>query len=209
MKVFDTSIRKSLYINNITFILGTACNKIRELHNDRKKRFLKSTPLRTALDDLASLQRKNLLDEVPTGFNKEDIAQSDEDIEDLVFQRSILPERTGVFDVDFPESPKISKNKGGKGKVKKSLILQNVTKPTTSNEEHTVTANLSKSPQKGASSESELTSDDLDINGNIRPSGVSSHTKADENSNTSETDQVEDNVPDSTVKSNDGGIELY
>ena len=36
-----------------------------------------------------------------------------------------------------------------------------------------------------------FTSDDLDINGNIRPSGVSSHTKADETTNTSETDQVE------------------
>ena len=198
-----------MYVNDITFILGTACNKIRQLHNERKKKFLKSTPPRTALDELVSLQRKNLLDEVPTGFRNEDVAQSDEDIEDLIFQRSILPERTGVFDVDFPESPKISKNKGGKGKVKKSLILHNVTKPTISKEQDIVTATPSKSTQKGASSESDLTSDELDINGNIRPSGVSSNTKADETTNISETDQVEENVADSTVKSKDGGIELY
>ena len=198
-----------MYINGILYISGMACNKIRQLHNDRKKKFLKNTPPRTALDDLASLQRKNQLDKVPTGFSNEDIAQSDEDIEDLVFQQSILPERTGVFDVDFPESPKISKNKGGKGKVKKSLPLKKDTNPTTSKVPDIVTANICKSPQKSASSESDVTSDDLDINGNIRPSGVSSHTKADDSTNTSETDKVEDNAAESTVTSNIGGIELY
>ena len=108
--------------------------------------------------------------------------------------------------MDFPESPKISKNKGEKGKVKKSLILQEITRPTTSKEQDTVNINTSKFTEKGPSSESELTSDDLDIHGNIRPSGVSSHTKADESTNSSETDQVEDNLPESTVTSKDGGI---
>ena len=68
------------------FYSGTASNKIRQLHNERKNKFLKKTPTRMALDDLLSLQAKNKLDEVPLGFNREDIAQSDEDIEDLVFQ---------------------------------------------------------------------------------------------------------------------------
>ena len=111
--------------------------------------------------------------------------------------------------MDFPDSPKLSKNKGGKGKVKKSLLLPESTQPTTSKEKDTLTGNISKSPQKGPSSESELTSDDLDMNGNIRPSGVSSNTKPSESNDTSETDQAEENVPDSTVTSNDGGIQLY
>ena len=111
--------------------------------------------------------------------------------------------------MDFPESPKISKNKGGKGKVKKSLPLKRDTNPTTSKVADIVTANISKSPQKSACSESDVTSDELDINGNIRPSGVSSHTKADYVTNTSETYEVEDNEAETTVTSNVGGIELY
>ena len=91
--------------------------------------------------------------------------------------------------MDFPESPKISKNKGGKGKVKKSLPLKKDSNPTTSKVPDIVTANICKSPQKGASSENDITSDVLDINGNIRPSGVSSHTKPDDSNNTSETDK--------------------
>ena len=94
------------------------------------------------------MQRQNKLDEVPQGFSTADIAQSDDDIEDLVFQRSILPERTGVFDLDFPESPKQSKNKGGKGKVKKSLPLKIDSNATSSKVASTATDIASKSTQE-------------------------------------------------------------
>ena len=193
------------------FYSGTGSNKIRQLHNERKKKFLKHTPTRMALDDLLSFQTKNKLDEVPLGFSHEDIAQSDEDIEDLVFQRNILPERTGVFDVDFPESPKQSKNKGGKGKVKKSLPLDNGTKATSSNLPETVSESISKCHDKGPHSESEVTSDELDINGNIRPSGVSSNTKAVtvDTNNSSETDTVEENSTTIAVNENAGGMTHY
>ena len=193
------------------FYSGTASNKIRQLHNERKKKFLKQTPTRMALDDLLSLQTKNKLHEVPLGFSGEDIAQSDEDIEDLVFQRNILPERTGVFDVDFPESPKQSKNKGGKGKVKKSLPLDDGTKATSSKLTETVSGSISKCHDKVPHSESEVTSDELDINGNIRPSGVSSHTKAVtvDTNNSSETETVEETSTTIAVNENAGGMTHY
>ena len=191
------------------FYSGTASNRIRQLHNERKKKFLKKTPPRTALDELSSLQKKNKIDDVPEGFSNQDIAQSDEDIEDLVFQRIILPERTGVFDVDFPESPKESKNKGGKGKVKRSLPLDNDNKATSSKLPETVSESTSKYHEKGTETESEVTSDELDSNGNIRPSGVSSHTKAEDASNTSETDTVEENSTNIAVNKNGGGMTHY
>ena len=161
-----------------------------------------------ALDDLLDLQTKNKVDEAPLGFSREDIAQSDEDIEDLVFQRNILPERTGVFDLDFPESPKQSKNKGGKGKVKKSLPLDKVTEGTSSNCPETVSESISKCHDQAPHSESECTPDELDINGNIRPSGVSSHTKqvAVDTNNSSESETAEGNSTTIAVNENAGGM---
>ena len=52
-----------------------------------------------------------------SSFLKEDEADSDEDMADLVFRKSILPGCTGDFDKDFFPSPKVAK--GGKAKLKK------------------------------------------------------------------------------------------
>ena len=60
----------------------------------RRRRYGYQTPERTALDELASDVRKEKELECPQGFSKEDMASSEEDIEDLVFQRNILPDRT-------------------------------------------------------------------------------------------------------------------
>ena len=113
--------------------------------------------------------------------------------------------------MDFPESPKQSKNKSGKGKVKKSLPLDNGTKATSSNLTQTVSESISKCHDKGPHSESEVTSDELDVNGNIRPSGVSSHTKAVpvDTNNSSETDTVEENSTTIAVNENAGGMTHY
>ena len=70
------------------------------------------TPPRTALDELGSELRREKEQALPSGFVSDDIVGSEEDIEDVVFQRTILPERTGNFDLDFPKSPRISKGKG-------------------------------------------------------------------------------------------------
>ena len=197
------------FLKDMHFYSGTGMNRIRQLHNERKKKFLKNTPPRTALDDLMSLQKKNKIDEVPEGCSHQYIAESDEDLEDLVFQRNILPERTGVFDLDFPESPKQSKNKGGKGKVKKSLPLDNEEKDTRINLPENVSESLSKYDRKGTDSDGGDTSDELDSNGNIRPSGVASHTKAVESNNSSETDAVEDTSTNIVVNKSAGGITHY
>ena len=67
------------------------------------------TPLRTALDSLQSILNKESEGQENTLFSKEDEADSDEDISDLVFRKAILPGHTGDFDTDFPPSPKVSK----------------------------------------------------------------------------------------------------
>ena len=74
------------------------------------------TPPRTALDDLGSYLNKGREGQAKSSFSKEDEADSDEDMADLVFRKAILPGRTGDFDKDFPPSPKVAK--GGKGKLK-------------------------------------------------------------------------------------------
>ena len=113
--------------------------------------------------------------------------------------------------MNFPESPKQSKNKGGKGKVKKSLPLDNGSKATSSNLPETLTESISKCHDKGPHSESEVTSDELDMNGNIRPSGVSSHTKAVtvDTNNSSETDTVDDKSTTIGVNEDAGGMKHY
>ena len=75
------------------------------------------TPERTALDDLGSEIRKEKEIQCPQGFSKDDMAPSEEDIEDLVFQKNVLPERTGVFELDFPSSPKVSKGRGKRSNI--------------------------------------------------------------------------------------------
>ena len=89
----------------------------------RRRRYGYKTPECTALDELASEVRKENDLQCPQGFSKEDMASSEEDIEDLVFQRNVLPDRTGVFDLDFPESPKVSKGRGKWSNMPKSSQL--------------------------------------------------------------------------------------
>ena len=91
----------------------------------RRLRFRYKTPECTALDDLASEQRKEKELECPPGFSKEDMASSEEDIEDLIFQRNVLPDRTGVFDIDFPEPPKVSKGRGKRSNITKPSKMPN------------------------------------------------------------------------------------
>ena len=70
------------------------------------------TPPHTALHELGSELRREKENALPSGFVSDDIVGFEEDIEDVVFQCAILPERTGNFDLDFPKSPRISKGKG-------------------------------------------------------------------------------------------------
>ena len=97
---------------------GRASNKIKSLYWEQQRKMGCKTPPRTALDDLGSILNKEREGEAKSSFSKEDEADSDEDMADLVFRKAILPGRTGDFDKDFPPSPKVAK--GGKGKLKKS-----------------------------------------------------------------------------------------
>ena len=98
-------------------IVGSASKKIKELHMAKRRRFGYKTNERNALDELASDVRKEKELECPQGFSKEDMASSEEDIEDLVFQKNVLPDRTGVFDIDFPDSPKVGKGRGKRSNI--------------------------------------------------------------------------------------------
>ena len=141
------------------------------------------TPPRTALDDLGSILNKEREGEAKSSFSKEDEADSNEDMADLVFRKAILPGRTGDFDKDFPPSPKVAK--GGKGKLKKSLekvCKEDLTQSVSLPEGNGNSINQTKGPDindneclVATESDSIYSSrgrlSDLDIHGNIQPSG--------------------------------------
>ena len=137
----------------------------------------------TALDDLGSILNKEREGQAKSSFSKEDEADSDEDMADLVFRKAILPGHTGDFDKDFPPSPKVAK--GGKGKLKKSSekvckkdLAQSMSLPQGNGN----SINQGKGPDindneclVATESDSIYSSpgrlSDLDIHGNIQPSG--------------------------------------
>ena len=154
----------------------------------RRCKYGYKTPERTALDDLASEQRREKELECPAGFSKEDMASSEEDIEDLVFQKNVLPDRTGIFDLDFPTSPKVSKGRG-----KRSHIVKETEKKKINNRDGSDVSSVldTSAGQCGPSisvqdNTEENGCTDLDINGNIRPSGVSTSQSVILNACTSE-----------------------
>ena len=95
---------------------GSASNKIKSMYWECRRRMGYKTPPHIALDNLATILNKEGEGQETTLFSKEDEADSDEDMVDLVFRKAILPGRTGDFDKDFPPSPKVAK--GGKGQLK-------------------------------------------------------------------------------------------
>ena len=97
-----------------------------------KHRWGYKAPPRTKLDSLYSDEDKENNKLVSEKIiNEDDCVSSSEDIEDVVFQKTVLPTHTGNFDIDFPPSPKVSK--GGKVKSKKNGgITQNSPQPSRS-----------------------------------------------------------------------------
>ena len=84
----------------------------------QKKGYKIAPPIRTKLDSLLSDEDDNSKNEEDhMSIDSADCVSSEEDVEDIVFQKSILPTRTGNFDIDFPPSPTVPK--GGKNKSKK------------------------------------------------------------------------------------------
>ena len=165
----------SIELLKFIIFLGSASNKIKELHMTRRCRYGYKTPERTALDVLGSEVRKEKELQCPQGFSKEDMASSEEDIEDLVFERNVLPDRTGVFDLDFPESPKVSKGRGKRSNIANSSKIPNKMEREVTG----ISSGLHLSTEIGHTSKDNPTldeqseSNELDIHGNIRPSGVS------------------------------------
>ena len=141
------------------------------------------TPPHTALDNLESIVNKEAEGQETNFFSKEDEADSDEDMADLVFRKAILPGRTGDFDKDFLPSPKVAK--GGKGKLKKSSekvskedLPQSMSVPevdgdsTTQGKGPEINSNecvVATESDSISSSPGRLS--DLHIHGNIQPSG--------------------------------------
>ena len=162
----------SHYNCNVSIFLGSACNKIRQLHMERRKHGY-VTPPRTALDELGSELRREKEQALPSGFVSDDIVGSEEDIEDVVFQRTILPERTGNFDLDFPKSPRISKGKGktSESAAKNTSPKLNPTVPISASENSRPNGNRSKDSPSSKNAQEQGPNNDLDANGNIRPSG--------------------------------------
>ena len=102
-----------------------------------KHRWLYKTPPRTKLDSLYSDEDKENNKPVSENIiNEDDCVSSSEDIEDVVFQKTVLPTHTGNFDIGFPPSPKVPK--GGKVKSNRNGgITQNSPQPSkTSNNTH-------------------------------------------------------------------------
>ena len=146
---------------------------MRQLHMKRGRKHGYVTPPRTALDELGNELRREKEQALPSGFVSDDIVGSEEDIEDVVFQRAILPNRTGNFNLDFPESPRISK---GKGKTSESAAKNispklNATVPISASEKSRPNAKRSKGSPCTNNAQEQSAYNDLDVNGNIRPSG--------------------------------------
>ena len=167
-----------------------------------KHRWGYKTPSRTKLDSLYSNEDKENNKPVSENIiNEHDCVSSSEDIEDVVFQKTVLPTCTGNFDIDFPPSLKVPK--GGKVKSKKNGgIKQNSLQPSkTSNNNHKEKSDdvaldgngkkvarcvtqegkeqgiqnvgdLQEGKNGENNSDTNDIADDFDLNGNIRPSGT-------------------------------------
>ena len=119
------------------------------------------TPPHTALDALGSILNKEKEGQAKSFFSKEDEADSDDDMADVVFRKAILPGHTGDFDKvskeDLPQSMSlpqgngnsISKGKGPDINANECLVA-------------TESDSISSSPERLS---------DLNIHGNIQPSG--------------------------------------
>ena len=157
---------------------------MKALYWQHRRKLGYKTPPCTALHSLESILNKESEGQENTLFSKEDQADSDEDIPDLVFRKAILPGHTGDFDTDFPPSPKVFKGgKGAKGKCKKSST--NVSKGDFSQSVSVPKGNVGVASEgdnpailtntctvdtvNDSSSPGRLS--DLDMNGNIQPSG--------------------------------------
>ena len=166
----------------------------------RRKKYGYITPPRNALDDLASAVRKEKLNEIPSGFTSDDVIESEEDVEDLVFQRAVLLNRTGNFDLDFPDSPKQSKGRGKKSKSKLSVgkLTALSSENTGSAEDFRLKKQTNGSTSHVSDGKRTTQSGDFDMNGNIRPSGVISKSTAPVNNDSTEEsdkDTMDSNVP--------------
>lgn len=166
----------------------------------RRKKYGHITPPRNALDDLASAVRKEKLNEIPSGYTSADVIESEEDVEDVVFQRAVLPNRTGNFDLDFPDSPKQSKGRGKKSKSKLSVgkLTALSSENTGSAEDFGVNKETNGSTSNVSDGKIPAQSGEFDMNGNIRPSGVISKTTAavyNDSTEESDKDTMDSNVP--------------
>ena len=166
----------------------------------RRRKYGYITPPRNALDDLASAVRKEKLNEIPSGFNSADVIDSEEDVEDVVFQRAVLPNRTGDFELDFPDSPKQSKGRGKRSKSKLSVgkLTALSSGNTGSTEDFALNKQATASTSHVTDGKTAEASGDFDINGNIRPSGVISKATAPVNNDSTEEsdkDTMDSNVP--------------
>ena len=94
---------------------------MQELHNARKKKYGYRTPARTKLDSLLSGDKPDsTTEDEGCALNADDYVSLSEVVEDVFFQKVVLPTRTGNFDVDFPPSPKVSKGTCTKCKTSKN-----------------------------------------------------------------------------------------
>ena len=165
---------------------------LRENNMQWKHRRGHKTPMRTKLDSLFSDEEDNENDAlIATNVDDADCASSDEDVEDLVFRKAVLPTKTGDFDLDFPPSPNVPK--GGKNKSKKGDKAVNtspqptgsanctpkrsaIEKDTLSHDDIANRANsISVTTENVAQPDNEVETSiapDLDLLGNIRASGV-------------------------------------
>ena len=136
---------------------------------ERRRKHGYVTPPCTALDELGSELRREKEQALPSGFVSDDIVGSEEDIEDVVFQHAILPERTGNFDLDFPKSPRIRRGKGktSESAAKNTSPKLNPTVPISASEKSRPNANRSKDSPSTKNAQKQGRNNDLDVNGNM------------------------------------------
>ena len=175
----------------------------------RKKKHGYTTPPRNALDDLASEVRKEKLNKLPAGFNSDDVVESEEDVEDLVFQHAVLPNRTGNFDIDFPDSPRQSKGRGKRSNTNVSVVNLKLISSEITTRQEDLGLNNPRAISNVKDGKTNASSLDLNMNGNIRPSGVTSRPTVVSNVDSTEESDRDINDINVILKNPSGTCPIY
>ena len=112
---------REIYI--VKSITGTLADEIKAQQMKNRYPHGKPPPMRTALDDLLSAERKENQASSDLYSDSEDNNEVNGNESESLGNGTRFAHRTGVFSLDFPESPKVPKGRGKKKLAKKARVM--------------------------------------------------------------------------------------